>query len=111
MMVARPRYLAVAAFVAGAAGLLASCSSGRPWYWTRHSAWGPPALVRRDGHVRGVGDCAALLVIPALKLTMHLGQQIDVHMSAGPPPHSSRPSVLIPGAIGPDQSTGTYQAV
>ena len=105
------RSLAVAAFVAVITGLLASCS-GTPWWTqTRTSACGPPALVRFAGHVKPAGDCAALLTIPALRVTVHVGQQIDVHMSAGPVPHSSRPSVLLLGALGPGPSTGTYRAV
>jgi hypothetical protein len=97
--------------VAAGVGVLASCS-GQPW-WSQPgtSACGAPALVRINGHVRGVGDCAGLLAIPALKVTVHVGQQIDVHMDAGPPPYSSRRSVLLPSTASPDRAPGGYQAV
>jgi hypothetical protein len=83
---------------------------------------GPPAWVRFDGHVGGVGDCAGLLLVPAVKITVHVGQRIDVHMTEGSGPHgnrwvpaiplprSSRPSVVLPGAISPDRATETYRA-
>jgi hypothetical protein len=118
------RYSAVAAFVA-AAGLLASCGvahsgasrpdaspSSRPW-WTQAVVGncGPAALVRLGGHVRGAGDCAGLLLIPAEKVTVDVGEQIDIHMLGIPLPHSTRPSVVMPGAIGPDRATATYRAV
>jgi hypothetical protein len=86
MAVTGRRYPALAAFLV-AAGLLVACGSvqaspaSRAW-WSRVSgACGPPAVVRLDGHVMLVGDCAALLVIPATKVAMHVGQQIDVHMT------------------------------
>ena len=105
------RFLAAAGVAALITGMLASCS-GKPW-WTQTgtSACGPPALVRVAGHVRGACDCAGLLSIPALTVTVHVGQQIDVHMLAGPVPQSSRPSVLVLGALGPGRATGTYRAV
>jgi hypothetical protein len=72
----------------------------------------------------GVGNCAAMLVVPAMKVTLDVGQRIDVHMTeegtgphgnrmapAIPLPASSRPSVLIRGAISPDRATATYRAV
>ena len=70
-----------------------------------------------------VGNCAGMLVVPGQHVTVHVGQQIDVHMTeegtgphgsrmvpAIPLPHSSSPAVLIPGAISPDRATGTYRA-
>jgi hypothetical protein len=103
---------AVAVTVAAGAGLLTSCSGSPWWSQTGTSACGPPALVRIDGHVAAVGDCAGLLIIPALKVKVRVGQEIDVHMLAGPPPYSSRRSVLMPGAITPPEwAPGTYQPV
>jgi hypothetical protein len=117
------RTSAVALFTATAASLLVSCSS-RPWYRTGASACGPPAQVRVNEHVMPVGDCAALLVIPPAKVRVHVGQQIDVHMTeegSGPSgnqlvpifplPASSRPAVVMPGAVSADRATGTYLAV
>jgi hypothetical protein len=65
-----------------------------------------------------------MLGIPAQKVTVHVGQQIDVHMTeegSGPSgnrfvpiyplPRSSRPSVVMLMAISPDRATGTYRAV
>lgn len=124
------RYSAAATFVA-AAGLLASCGvaharatpGGRPW-WSQSGACAPPALVRVDGHVMGVGDCAGALTIHADKVTLDVGQLIDVHMleeGTGPSgnrvvpifplPRSSRASVVTPIAISADRATGTYRAV
>jgi hypothetical protein len=126
------RYLPVAAFVAAAA-LLPSCGTahagasfgGRPWWvQVRASACGPPAWVRFGGHVVPVGNCAGMLLVPAMKVTVHVGQRIDVHMTEeGAGPHgnrmvpatplfqSSRQSVLKRGAISANRATGTYDAV
>ena len=127
------RYLPAAAFMATAVGLLASCgtahagaaSGGRPWWvQTRASACGPPAWVRLGGHVMPVGNCAGMLLVPAMKVTAHVGQRIDVHMTeegmgphgnrmvpAIPLPRSSRPSVLTRGAVSTGQATATFRAV
>ena len=105
------RYLAAAGFVALVTSMRASCS-GKPWWaQTGSSACGPPALVRVAGQVLGAGNCAAQLTIPALRVTVHVGQQIDVHMLAGPVPQSSRRSVLVLSALGPGRSTGAYLAI
>jgi hypothetical protein len=125
-----------------AAALLVSCTgaparvpvggqrtpaSARPW-WPQGAAsitpCGAAALVRANDHVRGVGTCQGQLEIPALKVTLTVGQRIDVHMTefgavasgdqkvaAYALPRSSRPSVLMPGAIGPGPATRTYQAI
>lgn len=133
------RYPAVAAFVAVATGLLASCGlphaqSSRPgdpsqgseswWYRAGTTTCGLPALVHLDGHVMPVGDCAGLFLIPAQEVTLQVSQEIDVHMEeervgasgnrlvpAFPPPRSSRPSVLTSVASSPDGATGTYRAM
>jgi len=47
---------------------------------------------------------------PPLKVTLAVGQQVDVHMSLGALPHSSRPSVLAPGAMTGKGTTQTYRA-
>ena len=130
--VTRLRRATVAPFVVAAAGLLASCgvahagaaSSGRPWYSTWSGGCGPPAVVRVDGHVMGVGNCAGMLVVPAQQVTLDVGQRIDVHVTeegtgphgnkrvpAIPLPASSRPSVLIRSTVSPDRATATYRAV
>lgn len=124
------RHMGVAAFVV-AAGLLAACgvvhagsaSGARPW-WSQSGSCGFPALVRLPGRVMNVGTCTGFLEIPAPRVTMDVGQRIDVHMTeegAGPSgnrlvpmiplPRSSRPSVATPGAISADRATGTYRAV
>jgi len=129
----RLRRNAVVAFVASAAGLLASCgvahagaaSSGRPWWWSQTVSFcGHPAKVRLHGHVMDVGNCAGTLGVPAQQVTLDVGQRIDVHMieegtgprgnkwvPAIPLPASSRPSVLVRSAISPDRATATYRAV
>jgi hypothetical protein len=74
-------------------------------------------------HVMDVGSCGGSFVIPAAKVTVHVGQDIDVHMteeSVGysgnhlvpdwPMPYSSRPSVLARTTISTDKATGTFTA-
>ena len=102
-------------------------SSARPW-WPHGQAsittCGGAALVRAHGRVLGVGTCEGQLEIPALKVTLKVGQRIDVHMTefgavasgnqkvaAYPLPRSSRTTVLMPGTIGPGPATRTYQAI
>ena len=75
----------------------------------------------RAGEV--AGSCDANFGIPAAKVTVHVGQDIDVHMteeSTGyygthfvpmfPLPCSSRPSVLARTTISTDKATGTFTA-
>ena len=99
-----------------------TAASGRPW-WNL----GPPtpcavaALLRANGRVQGTGTCMGDLSSLAAKITLAVGQQVDVHMTgvtgseSGPHgyplPHSTRPSVLMPGAVGPDPLTQTFRAV
>ena len=125
------RYPFVAALMLAGAGLLASCgvahagagSGGRGW-WSQSGSCAFPAVVRVPGRVMNVGTCTGFLEIPAPRVTLDVGQQIDVRMTeegAGPSgkrlvpmfplPRSSRPSVVTPGAISADRATGTYRAV
>jgi hypothetical protein len=126
----RSRFAAVGVLMA-AAGLLVSCgaaparphatgthtqtsASGRPWWY--HGGVSPcaaPALVRTAGHVTGVGTCMGQFSKPPRKVTLSVGQRIDVHMTgAGLAQllHSSFPSVLAPGAVSRDGATQTYRA-
>jgi len=124
------RYLVGVALVV-AAGLLAACgmahagaaSGARPW-WSQSGSCAFPALVRVHGRVMNVGTCTGFLEIPGPRVTLDLGQHIDVYVTeegAGPSgnrlvpmiplPRSSRPSVVTPGAISADRATGTYRAV
>jgi hypothetical protein len=123
------RCSAVAAFVAAGTALLASCgllhASSKPWwYQTGVTTCGPPALVRLDGHVMPVGNCAGLFLVPAQEVTLHVSQEIELHMeeeqadASGnqlvpvfPLPRSSRPSVLMSVARSRDGATGTYRAI
>jgi hypothetical protein len=122
---------AAAGLSLAAAGLLVSCSaaparshaagtvkhtsaSGKPWWYQgRVSLCAEPALVRTGGHVMGVGTCMGLLSRPPVKVTLHVGQRIDVHMTdAGYVrlPHSSFPTILSPGAVSQNRATQTYRA-
>jgi hypothetical protein len=126
----RGRLAAVGVFLA-VAGLLVSCSAAPPrshatGAHTQASARGgsrwrqggidpcmAPALVRARGHVMGAGTCSGQLSVPALKVTLAVGQRIDVHMTgAGTArlPHSSFPSVLAPSAVSQGRATQTYRA-
>lgn len=119
-----PRWLVVTGLVASAV-LVTACTSARSEWWqeTGATSCGPPALIRVDGHVRSVGACTGGFVIPAPKVTVHVGQKIDVHMlteGAGPSgnklvpvwplPHSSTSSVLMRAAVSTDKATGTFTA-
>ena len=98
MKMSWPR-VAFAGAVSVAAALLVSCtgaparapvggrgtpSSARPW-WPHGEAnittCVGAALVRAHGRVLGVGTCEGQLEIPALKVTLKVGQRIDVHMT------------------------------
>lgn len=117
------RRAAVAALVAATACLLASCGQAKPW-WDRWQSFtcGPPALMLLDGQLKGLGSCAGFGGF--YNLTLRVGQQIDLHMTelgSGPSGsqmvpimpllRSSRPSIVLLGAISPDRAAGTYQAV
>jgi hypothetical protein len=58
----------------------------------------------------GVGTCGQGLSKPPQKVTLIVGQRIDVHMFEGAVPHSSHPLVLAPGAVSRDRATQTYRA-
>jgi hypothetical protein len=85
---------------------------------------GTPALVRVDGQVIPVGDCAGIFLVPAQQVTVQVGQQIDVRMmqeTAGPSgnhlvpmfplPRSSRPAVVADGTVSQDRASETYRAI
>ena len=122
---------AAAGLSLAAAGLLVSCSaaparshatgtrtqtsvSRRPWWYQGGvSTCAAPALVRTAGHVTGVGTCMGLLSRPPVKVTLHVGQRIDVHLTGAGYvrlPHSSFPSILAPGAVSQNRATQTYRA-
>lgn len=102
-----------------------SGTGGSAW-WARTgvSMCGFPAMVRVAGRVVGAGNCAGLFLRPAEKVTVHVGEEIDVHMlqqPAGasptslvpvfPLPHSSDPAVLSHITSSADRATGTYRAI
>jgi len=79
--------------------------------------------MRVAGQVTWLGNCAAMFVTPAVKVTVHVGQAIDVHMTeestgytgthfvpAFPLPYSSQPSVVARTTISTDKATGTFTA-
>jgi hypothetical protein len=81
-------------------------------------------LVRVNGQVIPVGDCAGIFLVPDQQVTVQAGQQIDVRMTeepAGPSgnqlvpmfplPRSSRPAVLADGTVSHDRASETYRAV
>lgn len=71
---------------------------------------GPGALLRRDGGVEPLGDCAGLLIVPPARLTLTVGERIDVHLVFSLP-RSSDPAVLAQTTVSPDRRTATYQAL
>ena len=105
------------------AASLSACASTPWWYHTGTSTCGVPAMVRAGGRVIPLGNCASSFVVPAAKVTVRVGEEIDVHMTqapAGPSgkrllpesplPRSSAPHILRRTAISPDAATGTYLA-
>jgi hypothetical protein len=90
-------------------------SSGEWWRGTGVANCAPAAVVRVVGRVLGAGDCAGLFVIPPEKVTVRVGDEIDVHtFEAGTLftlPRSSASAVLQRIAVSPDGETGTYRAV
>src|SRR5207248_6795798 len=95
-----------------AAGVRLQVSRG-PWWQREPTPCAPPALVRAAGHVMGVGTCNGQLAIPRPKLTLTIGQRIDVHILAAgvtPLPHSSRLAVLTPVTGSRPGATQTYRA-
>jgi hypothetical protein len=81
-------------------------------------------MVRVNGQVIPVGDCAGVFLDPARQVTVPVGQRIDVRMleePAGysgnqlvpmfPLPRSSRPAVLADGTASQDRASETYQAI
>ena len=119
------RWAAAIGFVAGAVLVTACASTGTSPWWrqTGTSSCGPPALMRVAGQVTWLGNCAANFVIPAAKVTVHVGQHIDIHMleestgytgthfvPAFPLPYSSQPSVVARTTISTDKATGTFTA-
>ena len=105
---ARQAGVGAPAHAGAAAGSRLQVASGPWWSQGRPTPCGPPALVRAAGHVLGVG--CGQLSNPPVKVTLTIGQRIDVHMMLGAVPHSSRPAVLAPGAVNDAGATQTYQA-
>jgi hypothetical protein len=81
-------------------------------------------LVRANGQVISVGNCAGVFLVPARQVTVQAGQQIDVRMTEEPAgssgnqlvpvfalPRSSRPAVLADGTVSQDRASETYLAV
>jgi predicted RecA/RadA family phage recombinase len=81
-------------------------------------------LVRVNGQVIPVGNCAGVFLVPARQVTVQAGQQIDVRMTEQPAgssgnhlvpvfalPRSSRPAVLADGTVSQDRASATYRAV
>jgi hypothetical protein len=96
----RPAGTRASAHAQATAGTRLQISRG-PWWQREDSPCAPPALVRAAGHLMGVGTCNGQLSRPPQKVTLIVGQRIDVHMQEAEGvwlPHSSYPSVLMPGA-------------
>jgi len=120
------RWTAAIGLMASAVMMTACTSTGTtsPWWQqTGGDACGTPALMRMAGQVMRVGSCGGSFETPAAKVTLHVGQDIDIHMvqeqtrASGnhlvpvwPLPSSSRPSVLARVTISTDKATGTFAA-
>jgi hypothetical protein len=102
----------------------AGASHGTWWSRTGVSFCGVPVLARVHGHVLRLGDCAGLLGSPGQKITLRVGQQIDVHMveESGsrsgkklvplyPLPRTSRRSVVVRTWTSADRASATYRAI
>ena len=105
--------------------VLCGCS-GPPW-WVSHpgrtSNCGPAAEIRVAAHVTALGGCVGLFVTPPRTATIHVGQELDVHMTQEPSgsgtglvpfyplPHSSSASVMTRIDVSADGSTASYRAL
>jgi hypothetical protein len=84
--------------------LVAGCSSSsKPWwYGSGPTSCGPPALARVAGQVKDIGSCSGSFWLPAMKVTLHVGEAVDLHMTEeGSGPSGSQ---LVPGSPLPDVS-------
>lgn len=101
--------------------LMAGCE-GAWWPHSGASSCGLPAWVRVGGRVMGVGSCAGSFLLPARKVTLTVGQTIDVHMAqelggtsgstlvpVSPLPQVGGSAVLKRVAVSADKATATYQ--
>jgi hypothetical protein len=90
-------------------------SSGKWWRRMGVTNCAYAAIVRVAGRVMGAGDCAGLFIIPPEKVTVRVGEEINVHMfeigTLFTLPRSSASAVLQRIAVSPDEGTGTYRAV
>jgi len=106
--------------------LAAGCSSNKPW-WSESGATScaPPALLHAAGRVSSLGSCAGIFLTPPQKVTLNVGDTIDLHItqegggpsgsSAVPVPPSQLPvvsgsSVVTRTAASSGQGTATFKA-
>jgi hypothetical protein len=66
---------------------------------------GTPALYRiDDGQPQRLGDCADLLLTPPASVVVHVGQEIDLHMTSDAPEGPSPAVPLYPLPLSPDDA-------
>ena len=111
----RPVWVSLVAIAA----LLCGCSNSTPWWYMKGAtSCAPAALIRVAGHVTALGGCAGEFVIPPPHVTLHVGSELDVHMTLDSNhdpiyrlPRASPASVLVRVGVSADGSTASYRAV
>lgn len=72
-------------------------ASGQSWWaWPPVSMCGPPAEIRYNGQVFWLGNCAGVLFDPGTKITLHVGDTLDVHTTTDAPVGSAPPELIYP---------------
>jgi hypothetical protein len=103
-----------------------SVASSQPWWYVPGvSSCGIAAVYRVDhGSLQRLGDCAGDLLLPPPSVTLHVGQEVDVHMAEEgsgyngstlvpvfPAPTSSRPDILSQTSLTGGGSTVSFEAL
>lgn len=85
--------------------LVAGCGGGRPWWYeSGATSCAPPALLHAAGKVSPLGSCAGSFWSPARKVTLNVGDKVDIHITQeGGGPSGSSP-VPVPSAQLPEVS-------
>lgn len=79
--------------------LASGCHHAPHWWAPGHeTACGSVMVIRIDGQVTFLGNCADQLVIPAKRVTLRVGEEIDLHVTQE---ESGEPVAALPRATSP----------
>ena len=81
--------------------LVAGCGGSHPWWYeSGATSCGPPALLHAAGKVSLLGSCAGSFWSPAGKVTLNVGDTIDIHITQeGGGPSGSSPVPVPPAQL------------